>query len=516
MSDQEARSAFDFFRFACAEPLELISPAKGWVQHALQLSFVSKPIFYAIAAGGSANRALSGISHELSPVRHEDRLTLAMQQYGKAVASLRSHIDTVLVGKATLEPVVLCCMLLVLYEVMQGRCDKAIAQFRSGWKLIQSSLSQHAGHESDLLRFLASAFETLGREAHAFDDECIDHHSGAETSLPPPDTHVGFTFESLHAAEEALNALIKMSDQCRRELVACAEEKVRLEMSNRPLDDATRRCLVHCLSRSVQLLPNSLVPRRLTRLIAQHDTWIQALEPLRQSHSSRPPRRLLLLQIRHFTSHFHITTCRETRETFADRFEDEFTYMLDIAEQYLTHASVAPRLPRPDLMSDHLQRSGIGPGQMQQNTLYPVQHLSFETGVLPLLNLITFRSRSSRIRLRAANILIQANWREGLHNSSDIGLVAREMERLEADNSRLIDESLPRSGDLRSDQVPEHARWADVVVSGQLHPRPHLRLVCARNMRDRRIQIDYRVEDTRLSGLPTFLDKGSATFGPLT
>lgn len=512
MDDAKARSAFDFFRSACAEPLELISPAKGWVRYSLQLSLVSKPVFHAIAAGGSANRALAGISHELEPVRHKDQLSIAMQQYGKAVASLRAYIDTVLIGKATLEPVVLCCMLLVLYEVMSGRCDQAIAQFRSGWKLIQSR-----SHESNLLHFLANAFETLGREAHAFDDENIGSISDPMPLLPSLDLHPGSAFVSLYAAEKTLDALIKTSDQCRQELIALAEERVRCEMATQSIEEATRRCLVHCLSRNVHLSANALVPRRVARLIAQHNAWSEALRPMEQFYGSDPPRRLLLLRIRHFTSRFNTMTCRNTKEAFVDHFEEQFADMLDIAKQYLTHASVAPRKLRPELIEEQLRRSGIGPGQMQQNTMVPVQHLSFETGVLPLLNLITFKSRASAIRLRAANMLIQANWREGLHNSSDIGLVAREMERLEADNARFVDESLPRSGELCSAQVPEKARWADVVVSGQLYPRPHLQLLCARYMHEDdsgRIKIDYRTEDTRSHGFPTFLNTGCATFGP--
>ena len=82
------RGAFDFFCIRMAGPIEIMSPAKGWVQQALQVSSGSKAVFHAIVALSSANLAMASIQHPTLPGLHKpERYGDALDQYSQDARS---------------------------------------------------------------------------------------------------------------------------------------------------------------------------------------------------------------------------------------------------------------------------------------------------------------------------------------------------------------------------------------------------------------------------------------------
>jgi hypothetical protein len=168
ITDSE-RSAFEFFYTRMAGPLEIMSPAKGWIQQALQVSSGSKAVFHAIAALSSANLAMASIQHPtFAGLSKPERYTEALNQYSKTIAALHRQIRDVVDGKAHLEPVLLTCLLLVCYELHAERSSMAIRHHTMGHDIVKKHLgngiqgSPSSSGSSSSLQQLADSFARLG------------------------------------------------------------------------------------------------------------------------------------------------------------------------------------------------------------------------------------------------------------------------------------------------------------------------------------------------------------------
>ena len=133
-SDVEQR-AFNYFRFVGAAALWIISPAKEWIRLALQLSLHEPAVFYAITAFATDQEAASqgtmnGVLEQPSRERclggrWKGNRNLAEAQMCKATSSLSRYIDHAIHRNASVEPVLMCCILFTCFEVMRGRFTNA-------------------------------------------------------------------------------------------------------------------------------------------------------------------------------------------------------------------------------------------------------------------------------------------------------------------------------------------------------------------------------------------------------
>ena len=464
------RGVFDFFRIRMADPIDIMSPAKGWVQQALQLSLVSKAVFHGIAALSSANLAIASVSHAAftgltRPEMHNE----ALIQYSKAIAALHVQIRRVLEDQAPVEPVLLACILLMCFELHAENSSMALRHLLLGRRIAYMHLTARARslaspvQRSNAPEQLANAFDKL-----SFGSTLAENESIVETT---PDSREQISEVTLHApsnplvnAWAQLDRLIDASTQLRRELYRLADREVAASYGN-SLDKETRYCLATCTSRVVKA--GSTVLTGIRNLLKAHDQWKTAFARHFESPDPQTTRAFQLLQVRHWTSFFTLATCRETHETTTDQFEPDFSRIVDLAQRYLA-PWIAPFRPvKP--------RSMYGNGQDDRFCL--------EDGILPALYLISLKSRTSSTRHQAVEIMADANRREGIGSSTITAQIAGNIVRIEEGRARALTGS--SCGDLGCGQVPEAARLADITrAAGDDLNRPVCRLVCARYLHE--------------------------------
>jgi hypothetical protein len=442
-----------------AGPLEIMSPGKGWVPQALQLSLESKAVFHAIAAVGSANLSIGSMSHPTMTCQHKPGMyTDALDQYSKTIASLNHQIRAVIEGRGPLQPVLLTCLLLVCFELHTDRPSMALRHHIMGRNIMQKSLD--SSQPSGSLQILSKAFDGLCVSSAYPNNVRIPNtttegevHQLSLMSLASPDR--------LAEAWNELDQLIDSSNQLLRKLYLLAERQVKVPYRD-TLDQATQYCLASCWSKSMALPAHDTTLVEINYLLEQLEQW-QHNTFVFDGCDQETTRALALLQVRQWTASFALKTCREDRETYLDCYEDDFIRAMDLAQLYLKPISTMPRPVR--------LRSVYGNGQDDDFNL--------EQGILPALYLISLKSRTSAIRHRATDILANAHRREGLGSSTVTAQIAVAIIRVEENRARDIG---PGSySDLLSSDVPEAARFADIVhAAGVDVQRPTCRLVCAR------------------------------------
>lgn len=456
-----------------AGPIEIMSPAKGWVQEALRMSVASKSVFHGIAALSSANLAIASVSHPTftglsKPEQHAE----ALHQYSKAIKALHGEIQGVMGGKGSLESVLLTCLLLLLFELHAEQNSMAIRHHLLGRRIaqrcLQTNMECHSTlHSSDSLHVLVNAFDMLSVGSTLIENDDIvgsatkawSQHS--DRMLQPPHT------SPLSAAWSDLDSIVKSSHQLRSRLFKIAEQSVTKAYGN-SIDQATRYCLAACASRATELPNDSTIPAEMRHLLDAHQRWTNTYFQIFKDTIAPTSRAFLLLQIRHWKSYFALATCRDTRELFADQFESDFARIIDLAEQYLKSPCTT--------YGPAKSRSKYGNGQDDIFCL--------EDGGISALYLIALKSRTSTTRRRAVEMLDNANRREGLASSTIVAQFGKFITRLEEDRAKSIVQDLP--GDLLSYQVLEAARFADIATAaaGADLQRPACRLLCARYLHE--------------------------------
>jgi hypothetical protein len=270
------RSAFDFFCIRMAGPIETMSPAKGWLQQALQVSSGSKAVFHAIVALSSANLAMASIQHPtLAGLHKPERYSDALDQYSKTIAALHRQIRGVMEGHAPVEPVLLTCLLLMCYELHAERSSMAIRHHTMGYDIAKKHLSDrnrgavHSYNRQDSLQQLADAFAKLGVGSnYPGGDHTL--FAEAEKSVPqlaivhgvPQALRLSDAWEQLDQVIDAGNALCNRLYQFTAQRVAA--------IYGESLDQATRYCLASCWSRFIELPANDTILLEIGHLLSAH------------------------------------------------------------------------------------------------------------------------------------------------------------------------------------------------------------------------------------------------------
>ena len=452
-----------------AGPLEIMSPGKGWIQQALQLGLVSKAVFHAIAALGSANLSIGSMSHPTMTGQHKPGMyTDALDQYSKTIGSLNHQIRAVVEGRGSLQPVLLTCLLLVCFELHTDRPSMALRHHIMGRNIMQKSLentgSSGPSQSSGSLHVLSQAFDGLCISS-TYPGNVRTLDAMTEGEMQQPSLMALAPIDLLAEAWDKLDQLIDSGTQLLRKLYLFTERQVKAAYRD-TLDQATQYCLASCWSRSIALPAHDTILVEIEFLLSELDQW-QRNTCILEGCDQETTRALFLLQVRQWTASFALKTCRETRETSHDCHEGDFIRAMDLAQLYLKPLSTTPRPVR--------LRSIYGNGQDDDFNL--------EQGILPALYLISLKSRTSAIRQRATDILANAHRREGLGSSTVTAQIAVAIIRVEENRARCIGPAL--HSDLLSSDVPEAARFADIVhAAGVDVQRPTCRLVCARYLHE--------------------------------
>ena len=484
MNDYE-QHAFDYFRSEGAFPLWRVSPAREWVQLALQLSLDESAIFYAITAVAVVQRSLQHtVHHSLGPPISSSQQEAALRQYCKATGALQSYIDRAISRTTSIEPVLLCCILFVCFELMRGETANAIEHLRLGRRI---AAGRPKFEESITLKPQSQRrTEELILFFHKLDyDTVIGQKYGrsinwdTEKGLGRPCVPLPTSFLSLGEAKWCLGSIIKDAHDLRMELLQLAEGRVAalgLVFDSK----VAEYCYAQCLSRTIEGRTHCRVLDRVHQLVRRHELWLASINTLEKTQYEETCWPFMLMRIQHFLSAMTLKTCLETRESIWDCFMDEYVSTLDLTERFLGDPT------------EEVQRE---PGEHIPGA-EPQRSFSLDMGILPAIFLVCLKCRSSGVRRRAIELLHSARRREGMLWSPAMASFAATIVKLEEERTRFLQGCAPASEGLGMSEIPEEARFVDVVIAGETSSS--IRVVCGRFAHESRGELElleYRRTD---------------------
>lgn len=404
-------------------------------------------------------RALTVLIHPSYPRPVLNDLAVeAARHHRKAIKLLREYVDRAVLASVAIEPILLACLLCVVYEAFRGRKSAAAEHAHLGWRIVEGYSSRTEMKFSPSVTFFKSFSPQHAGAFALFDDK--EHHDsdcclGYQLSQPS-------VFDSLLEATKRLNMLAKLAEHFRSDMLRLA--KAYLARVPRLYDqmDAVSFCLSTCLSRTVAI--SDAQRSHLERLEAAHKQWKLAFTRFQTMVTADDLETSLIVRIRYFYSKFTLATCRDSEELHTDQFMDDFKDALDLTERYLAVAE--KNFP-----------SSRQPGQKGV----------FGFSVLPTLHVIAHKCRNSELRRRAIHILATVQKREGLEHSVTLALYAKAAVDIEEYRAvSMVPCSTERDGQVMTFTIPEQARIADCVTTAQLAPREIgvVRMTCARYLQD--------------------------------
>lgn len=476
MTDHE-RSSFEYFVCEMATPLSRISHVPTWIPYALQVSREQPAVLYALIAVGSGATAQTRIAHHsLARLRSPAGDNVALNQYCKATSSLQKYIDLAVSEGASVGPVLLCCLLFVVFESMRGESYWALSHLRHGRKAMESVSSLSADERASVLPMvswspeltseLLSTLDNFEQESTILDVSSSPIADRATADVPSIPVNLPARFESVEEAKRALDKIFMAVSKWREDMLSLAYNVID-QKKTEPLTPAMRYCLAHALSREINIGSNNPLERRRLDLLHTCSTWRSIVATL---ESKQHPRNLAFMNIQQFVSYFTLTTSRNTTEGEMDNFESQFAEVLDRIHQFLNDAAA--------------------PAPIAKSPLDFEVRLSFslEYGILPALYLISLKCRIPHIRQRALALLRNANRREGSYWSGELSTYAESIVHLEEEEAREMSLSITRGTEGQSmSRIPEAARFCDIVIEGvSLHS---IQVVCCRYESQESIEI---------------------------
>lgn len=488
--DDTARHAFSYFRFQACTNFRIAGYPSLWAERAIAAGSNEPSIFYAVAATGMAERALTktNILHTsiIRPIDSAEHKA-ALQMYSKALSYLHQPLQRAISDRGPLEPVILCCAVLLVFEARLGAHLDAMRHIRMGHRILNERIDQCNNISQQQLK--SPSLTPQSNESWPSAVAKNPDHESKATPAPLP-------FTSLEAS---LEALTEASQNIHTELHYLGQERVRKMTTG--ASDANRFCLEHLFSRIIDI--STTLQSRLNDLLKGLLKWGRNFRCLLASVQG-VSEELLFVQIRYFYTSFRLAVSRGLDERLTDCFVDEIVRTLDNAERLLLHPSRS-RMPRKatvigpvadDLvkrlgatnekpststnLDDGMSTTGsIGPPTATESMRAPCAGI-FEFGILPALSLIACKCRTSSHRWRALRLLQQVPRVEGVNTSSTLSAYAEAVVKLEEQRAAQLNGSLAFATEIYADEIPAEARFLDVVACETPEAKDVFTLCCTR------------------------------------
>jgi hypothetical protein len=243
---------------------------------------------------------------------------------------------------------------------------------------------------------------------------------------------------------------------------------------------------------------------RLNQIMTGFASWQRGFRPMLQPEDDIS-QDLLIMQLRFFSASFALAMCRARYERLADCFADQYVRTIESADKLLRrrppstewytgeslrgpvalalmrNLSIAETGRPPDTEEGSSSTARFNTAESSDEmSEYPAS--VFEFGVLHALFTIASRCRTSYIRRRAAQLLSSAKRREACNSSRTLSSYAKAIVSLEEHQARQLTGQASDEYEFYADEVPEHARFLDVVACPLFEQPYQFTLVCTRHI----------------------------------
>lgn len=210
IGELDERRSFHHFRIRTADDLSGCFDCNFWNRLVLQLSHSEPAIKHALIALGAAHESYQAgrVDSFISP-------GLALQQYNRAISFLNHQLSNP--GRRATEITLICCVIFICFESVQGNYDAALLHLKSGIDILKSKgLAADEGKSGDVPYLdpqtdeddLIELFTRLDVSASAFlDIQPPQLAMRLSESLPDLATH---RFQDIAEARKYLQRLVNM------------------------------------------------------------------------------------------------------------------------------------------------------------------------------------------------------------------------------------------------------------------------------------------------------------------
>jgi hypothetical protein len=396
------------------------------------------------------------------PVRVLDRRSRyyerSLAEYGLAVADLRGLIEALedRPELAMVETVLIVCLLFVSLEMLHDQQASAAAHLAKGLAVLFGHIRPYARTTGRRHRPIAisrkpqTALEALLAVFARLDHECTlftTHEPYLAPNITVDDMSSSKSIEPFLDASDAkihLDVLASETMRYRGALLTWTSNE--LDTQDELLNDWARRfAFVAARSRAVEYTLMDHCQKRLTQALS---AWSSRFAMSRCGSDESTA--CLQLKLQFFYTWVTCSTFRSTRERSVDRFESTFAHITEVAEAYI----------------NALGKSEDG----CDFNLCPA--------ALPALYEVGLKCRSSKIRRKAIRLLRSASFREGMWQGAPFAVYLEQVAKVEEERTRTLNPGLQSCDDLKSSDVPEQARFIEVVFA--LDAAGSGRLACTR------------------------------------
>ncbi|KAI1380068.1 hypothetical protein F4677DRAFT_408475 [Hypoxylon crocopeplum] len=443
LSAAEARG-FDFFRRNTSREIPGFRKSDLWDRLILQLCHSEVAIRHAAVAVGVMHARYRGISPSLQVqgfVISEWQHAFAIQQYVKSLGHLRDRLSNQ-ANSINAELALICCLLFVCLEMLQGNRIGALAHLRNGLRVLsgipsQVNITYSSGEQllvirpkaDSLLDQLTTAFGRLDLESTSFGERTPTLRLEIQPALRGSNLTTGEIFSSVEEAKVYLDVLHNAVLQLRGKLLRRAVSTVEDETA----DWAIQRCVEYATTRTVGISEDPALSGELEKVQRDLALWLNLFKSHAASqtklHTAAAAKSAILLEIQHFFIFFQAMTCRETTEISCDRFQALFN---------TTTSLIADIASTPDVT------------------------FTIDTGVIPSLCLIALKCRVPDTRRLAISMLYKRACQEGMWEGT---LIAKFVEQAVIWEEELAGQCLEAHN-----MLPEYARFCDVTFAASEDP----------------------------------------------
>lgn len=415
----QERRCFSYFHNRTATMLAGYFDSKFWEQLILQISVAEPAIRHGIVALGSLHEARSDINE--TDIEHnlpDAALHFSLQQYNKSIAYLNNHMSVE--SGQSVEVVLMCCMLFISFESLQGNHDSSRRHLVSGAKILsQWQSSNHRKPSTMVEKHLLPMFTRLNVQIKALIDASLFdlHIESLDYDLAP---------KSFSDLQEASNFFYILMDRL-FDLIRIDENHISTwsSLSTTFVDNI----IVSDQSMSSEWTPTQLATaqeetQKLKSLFCQ---WLSRFDAfLSQSTVKMDNRELsaaILLRLHYTSSWLLLITCGYRLESVFDQYRSQFEQIVSLSTSLITVAN-----------AEGLRSRSF--------------NIWLDMGVIPPLYYAATRCRDPLIRRRAIQLLRRPRT-EGAWDAGAAALVAERLCTLEEEGLVMVKDAK---------DVPESAR----------------------------------------------------------